>query len=129
MDAYERGVAALLDYLNLDPVMAAGHKEYATPVGRKVDPSFDMVDFRNNLEKIMSTGGPRREVTPVSPSRSMLRKGMSGPSVKVLQKKLGVKEDGHFGPGTELAVRVFQKKAGLTVDGLAGPTTWKAIGL
>ena len=33
--------------------MAAGHKEYCRPVGRKDDPSFDMVAFRVDVAKIM----------------------------------------------------------------------------
>lgn len=127
MDAYERGVAAILLHSGLDDVMAAGHKEYATPRGRKIDPSFDMVEFRGNIEQLMTSGGPRRNVTPVDPSRSMLRKGDRGESVKLLQAKLGISVDGQFGPGTDKAVRLFQQSKGLVVDGRVGPSTWKAL--
>ena len=48
----------------------------------------------------------------------------SGPSVKKLQKILGLKVDGSFGEGTELAVKKWQKKNGLTQDGVVGPATW-----
>ena len=46
MDAYARGCAALLKHIHAPVVMCAGHKEYATPHGRKDDPSFDMPTFR-----------------------------------------------------------------------------------
>lgn len=39
LDAYDRGVAALLSHLGRDPRYFAGHREWATPVGRKPDPS------------------------------------------------------------------------------------------
>lgn len=129
MDAYERGVAAILMHLGLDDVMAAGHKEYATPRGRKIDPSFDMVEFRDNVERLMISGGARRNVAQVDPIRSMLRKGDRGESVKLLQTKLGIMVDGQLGPSTQFAVRNFQTKNGLTVDGVVGPATWKAMGV
>src|SRR6476620_11779533 len=41
-DAYRRGVAAILTQARADAIMCCGHKEYALPVGRKNDPTFDM---------------------------------------------------------------------------------------
>lgn len=128
MDAYERGVAAILTHLGLDSVMVAGHKEYCAPRGRKIDPSFDCNEFRANVERIMAAGGGRKNVSAVSPANVMLRKGDRGNSVKTLQTKLGVVAEGNFGPQTDQAVRMFQQKNGLTVDGLVGPATWKALG-
>lgn len=49
MDAYRKGVAALLKHLGLKASACVGHKEYALPKGRKPDPSFDMDDFRKSL--------------------------------------------------------------------------------
>lgn len=49
MDAYRRGVAAILNYIKATAIMAVGHKEYALPKGRKIDPSFDMVAFRKSI--------------------------------------------------------------------------------
>lgn len=54
MDAYARGCAAILKHIGAKSIMAAGHKEYALPKGRKSDPSFDMIAFRNNVAKFMS---------------------------------------------------------------------------
>lgn len=53
MDAYARGCAAILKKIGRGPIMCAGHKEYATPPGRKVDPSFDMEAFRTRVQTIM----------------------------------------------------------------------------
>lgn len=51
MDAYRRGVAAILRHLQLDVEMCAGHKEYAP--GRKPDPTFDMDEFREEVAKLL----------------------------------------------------------------------------
>jgi hypothetical protein len=131
MDAYARGVAAILKHIGADAVMACGHKEFALPRGRKIDPSFDMIEFRGRVEAKMANGfgAMTAAVPPEAPARAMLRKGNTGDSVKFLQRKLGISIDGHFGPKTEAAVRALQGKHGLLVDGLVGPRTWKALGV
>jgi peptidoglycan hydrolase-like protein with peptidoglycan-binding domain len=60
---------------------------------------------------------------------SILKRGLSGEPVKILQAKLGVTADGAFGPGTETALKDYQQKHGLTVDGIAGPDTFAQMGL
>lgn len=128
MDAYVRGVAAILKQIKADAVMACGHKEYALPKGRKSDPTFDMVAFRAAVELAMAGKAIPETVRPVDPVRSMLRKGDMGPSVKKLQQALGIKDDGNFGPKTEAKVKAFQKSKGLVADGLVGQKTWAALG-
>lgn len=49
------------------------------------------------------------------------------PKVRKLQKRLGVKIDGRYGPKTAAAVRAFQKKNRLTVDGEVGSITWSRL--
>lgn len=128
IDAYVRGAAAILTHIGADSIMAAGHKEYALPRGRKVDPTFDMVEFRERVEAVMSGEDQAPAIVAASdPTRAMLRKGDRGNSVKVLQRFLGITEDGDFGPQTLAAVKAFQKSKGLVVDGLVGPATWRAI--
>lgn len=124
------GTAAILAHIKADDVMAAGHKEYAQPRGRKIDPTFDMVEFREVLEAQM-TKAPPPGIKPatVSPTRAMLRKGDRGESVRQLQRLLSIVSDGRFGPKTDAAVRAFQKHAGLAVDGKVGPKTWAALGV
>ena len=127
MDAYRRGVAAMLDKIGAGAIMCCGHKEYSLPVGRKTDPSFDMADFRARVGAIL-TG-----VTPVvSPDigdtlRPLLRRGAKGAPVKELQAKLGLPQDGVFGPATEAKVRAFQQAQGLTADGVVGAKSWAAL--
>lgn len=54
MEEYARGCAAILNHINADEIMCAGHKEYALPAGRKIDPSFDMDAFRNKVSAFMA---------------------------------------------------------------------------
>lgn len=51
-DAYVQGVAAILSYLNLSYVRAIAHKEWAPR--RKIDPTFDMEKFREEVKTIMA---------------------------------------------------------------------------
>lgn len=56
-----------------------------------------------------------------------LRMGMRGSDVRLLQQKLGVPGDGHFGPITHGAVVAFQHEQGLLIDGIVGPRTWARL--
>lgn len=135
MDAYQRGVAAILKHIRQDSEFCAGHKEYALPKGRKPDPSFNMKTFREKVKAIMEGTAPKPELIPVveptkadgTVGRPTLRRGMTGELTKQVQAKVGVKADGDFGPKTEAAVRAFQKSKGLVADGIVGPKTWKVL--
>lgn len=134
MDAYRRGVAALLGHLGLTADACAGHKEYALPRGRKVDPSFDMSAFRASVAAILSGSA---EVPPLIPAtevpapgkqpRLTLRRGARGLLVSTLQGLLGVTVDGQFGGKTEAKVRDLQRGQGLVPDGIVGPKTWRLL--
>jgi peptidoglycan hydrolase-like protein with peptidoglycan-binding domain len=60
---------------------------------------------------------------------SLLRRGLAGEPVRILQEKLGVAADGIFGRGTEAALVQYQKDNGLSPDGIAGPDTFTAMNL
>ena len=45
-------------------------------------------------------------------------------STKLVQRLLGIKQDGLCGKNTEKAIKEFQKKNGLVVDGCVGLNTW-----
>jgi peptidoglycan hydrolase-like protein with peptidoglycan-binding domain len=128
MDSYARGVAAILKQLGTDQSMCCGHKEYALPKGRKVDPSFDMDKFRSDVAAILG-GAPVAPPIPAkdAANRPTLRRGAKGELVKAIQAKVGVAADGDFGSRTEAAVRAFQAKHGLVPDGIVGPASWAAI--
>lgn len=53
----------------------------------------------------------------------VLKKGMRGDGVKLMQEALGIGADGVFGPGTERALKEWQSANGLVADGIAGPAT------
>ena len=139
MDAYARGVAAILQHIGAGSIMAAGHLEYALPVGRKPDPSFSvgdraariqaMKDFRAQVAAIMGGSAPAAVPIPRedAKSRPTLRRGARGDAVKELQKKLKLSPDGVFGGGTEAAVRQFQRDRGMVPDGIVGPKSWAAL--
>jgi peptidoglycan hydrolase-like protein with peptidoglycan-binding domain len=57
----------------------------------------------------------------------VLSPGSEGRQVQLLQKALGVKVDGTYGPETEEAVRSFQASKGLAVDGIMGSQTSAAL--
>ena len=131
LEAYQRGVAAILKHLAKDSSFCVGHKEYAP--GRKDDPSLNMKTFREAVAGFMN-GTPAPPIPAVepappagTPARPTLRRPMKDELVKVIQAKVGVAADGTFGPNTEAAVRAFQRKKGLTPDGIVGPKTWLAI--
>lgn len=132
MDAYRRGVAAILKHVGKPAEFCAGHKEYALPHGRKDDPSFDMAVFRSGVAALLAQNVvPPADLVPASDGqqRPTLRRGTVGPLVLTIQNKLKVPTDtAHtFGPNTEAAVRQFQRDQQLTPDGIVGPGTWAAL--
>jgi N-acetylmuramoyl-L-alanine amidase len=61
-------------------------------------------------------------------ARPLLRLGSEYTNeVTHLQRLLGIRDDGIFGPETEKAVRKFQRELGIQVDGIVGPRTWGRI--
>lgn len=59
--------------------------------------------------------------------RPSVRHGARGETVRFLQLKLGLPQDGAFGPVTKAAVTRFQRDRRLVPDGIAGPRTWRAL--
>ncbi len=63
-----------------------------------------------------------------------LSKGCAGAEVKTIQRVIfarGINKalvvDGEFGPATKSGVQVLQKQLGLAQDGVVGKDTWKAV--
>ncbi|MGB8768637.1 MAG: N-acetylmuramoyl-L-alanine amidase [Candidatus Korobacteraceae bacterium] len=136
LDAYRRGVAAILKRLGRPADFCAGHKEYALPPGRKSDPNFNMDPFRATVAAILAGTAPAPRLIPaVEPpaqpgapaGRPTLRRPATGELVKQVQAKVGVVADGNFGAKTEAAVRAFQQAHGMIPDGIVGPKTWAAL--
>jgi hypothetical protein len=134
LDAYRRGVAAILKHIRQDANMCCGHKEYAP--GRKPDPhTLNMDQFRREVTAIMEGTVPPPVLIPNKDAedRPTLRRRAEGNPiflVKEVQRKVGFvgrQVDGNFGPLTEAAVRRFQRNHGLVPDGIVGPKTWAAL--
>jgi len=56
-------------------------------------------------------------------TRSLLKRGTRGSGVTALQKRLGIRADGIYGPETQSAVKRLQRRHGLVVDGIVGSQT------
>ncbi len=134
LDAYRRGVAAILKHVRRDAVMCCGHKEY-TP-RRKPDPhTLDMDQFRKDVAAIMAGTTLPPVLIPSQDTEgrpTLRRRGGTNPVflVKEVQRKVefsGQQVDGVFGPITEASVRRFQKEHGLVPDGIVGPKTWVVL--
>jgi hypothetical protein len=83
---------------------------------------------------LLSKGGVVAESTPAAKPVAKkaaafkpLKNGSKGEAVKKVQKFLGLKADGAFGPGTEKAVRSFQSANNLKSDGIVDAITFKAL--
>jgi peptidoglycan hydrolase-like protein with peptidoglycan-binding domain len=137
LNAYRRGVAAILRHCGRSADFCAGHKEYALPPGRKTDPCFEMSAFRESIAAIMNGIAPAPTLIPAAeppaqpggpPGKPTVRRGDVGDLVKLIQQKVGTAVvDGLFGGKTEAAVRAFQRAHGLVADGIIGPKTWPVL--
>lgn len=137
VDAYQRGVAAILKFIGQPAMACAAHKEYALPAGRKQDPVFNMTEFRGAIAAILAGTAPTPAMIPAfepptagaAAGRPTLRRGSSGEMVREVQRKLGVDPTGTFGPKTEAAMRELQRGRGMVPDGIVGPKSWVALDL
>jgi hypothetical protein len=135
LNAYQRGVGAILKHIGRSAEFCCGHAEFALPPGRKTDPTFDMHQFRLAVAGFMDDGAPPPilipAVEPTPSGRPTLRRGATGDLVRHLQAKLRIDTTaggaGVFGPKTEAAVREFQRSIDVVPDGIVGPKTWLKV--
>lgn len=73
-----------------------------------------------------ATPVPRPSSLAIAGGR-VLRPGARGSAVVALQRLLGVRRDGSFGPATAAAVRRFQARHRLATDVVVGPRTWRQL--
>lgn len=131
LDAYRRGVAAMLRKIGAGAEWCCAHREYARPVGRKPDPhGIEMDAFRAEVHRIIHGAGVVRAPIPAAAptGEPTLRRGMKGEAVRDLQARLALTLlDGIFGALTEAAARDLQRKNDLVPDGIVGPKTWAVL--
>lgn len=60
---------------------------------------------------------------------AIVRAGARGDNVKIIQRIVGAKIDGIFGPETTAKVQAWQRSHGLTADGIVGPKTQAKMGI
>jgi peptidoglycan hydrolase-like protein with peptidoglycan-binding domain len=77
------------------------------------------------------TPKPPAKTPPVSSGsvKRTLNRGDRGNDVKIVQRKVGAKADGIFGPDTEKKVKAWQARNGLKADGIVGPLTQAKMGI
>lgn len=127
LDAYYKICRALIEGVGVGADRVCGHKEWATPRGRKIDPhSLDMNDFRNRVANINSTPAP----TPPPPQQTNVYKiGSTGPKVVEIQNICNFwgwnagAADGIYGPATAEGVKRAQQFLKVPADGIWGPQT------
>jgi N-acetyl-anhydromuramyl-L-alanine amidase AmpD len=132
IEAYHRGVAAILREVGRTAASCCGHREYARPSGRKSDPNLEMDDFRRSVAAILggtvAPPAPIPTVEPLGQARRTLRRGDVGAMVAALGMKLSVSGASEtFDGAMEAAVRQFQRQHGMVPDGIVGPKTWAQL--
>lgn len=129
LEAYRRGVAAILKHIGRGVEFCVGHREWAPT--RKDDPTFDMISFREGVTAILADPDHKPNLIPHTDTtgRPTLRRSLANDKtlVKTVQTKLGLEADGNFGPKTEAAIRVFQRAHNMVPDGIVGPKTWALL--
>ena len=124
--SYVKGVAAILKKLSAPSLMAFGHKEWAPR--RKIDPSFDVDDFRARVRADMNEWSPR--FPGVTLRRAAACRGTATRWVRRQLARHGTEATpgDTFDADTERAVQRFRKQRGMKEEGIVDEATWLALG-
>ena len=103
-------------------------RQQSGDVAPKIDNSASMNRAKTDFQT--RVGGAERQNQISAPGKlegGNLQKGSRGDSVKELQRKLGIKDDGIFGDDTADALKGYQQKNNLKVDGIYGKQSSSAM--
>lgn len=82
----------------------------------------DRIERYEKFKKILNDEIKPKE-RPKTSIHRIIRRGMVGEDVKMVQRVVGTAVDGVFGPATLVAVKKWQNINGLVPDGIVGPKT------
>ncbi|RJK96383.1 peptidoglycan-binding domain-containing protein [Vallicoccus soli] len=109
-------------YTGVSPHVDHVHAELTRAGGRDLTRSTVRQALSGTAAPLVPT--PR---TGSGTQRPRLRLGSRGAEVALVQRFLGVRDDGVFGERTRAAVLRYQRDRGLEADGVVGPRTWARI--
>lgn len=88
----------------------------------------DPVEIGDRIRvRVLAELGKNAPVEAVVKTPATLRQGDRGDDVRRMQRAVGVRDDGIFGPATVAALRDWQSARGLTPDAICGPKSWVEI--
>lgn len=114
--------------------LLTGAKFYSGQIdGKFGSATFDAVMAFQNANGLEADGvagsGTWKKLVPGSVYETMGEGSKKTAEVIELQKALGIKADGKFGPATQKAVKAFQGRSGIRPTGIVGPDTWHVLSL
>ncbi len=140
VEAYAKLCAALVAHYGLSTARVLGHKEVCNPAGRKIDPNFDMGNFRGQVGLFMPTREPvlnaeniakcTREATR-APLGTLLKKAVAA------EVGVGTMHLAHGFHGSEFKKRYVlvqrkyldnDKESKASADGIPGPSSLSWLG-
>ena len=114
-------------------IVEAGNDPMTVSMGEQGDPNYVRVSLDGRqpqrfLRFNTVSGGPANAAPPdhyvYTPAAVAHHITILGVTVQQVQAKVGVAQDGIWGPLTNGAVIAWQKAHGLAADGIVGPLTW-----
>ena len=108
---------------NVDPNSAEGKAMIARSQAVQAGKSPDSAAPAPGQAATPAPAAAPAAAAPKTWNKGVLGKGMKGPEVSALQKKLGIADTGTYDAATIAAVQALQKKLGVAADGAYGPGT------
>lgn len=117
------GVASHVDHLHVEFTWAGANRgrSQAAKLWAKTLGGINPEDIK------IGGGGSSNTYKSISGKTPLVKLYHKGEPVKRIQKAVGAKADGYYGPSTVTKVKAYQRKHGLAADGMVGDKTWAKI--